>query len=88
VEEGKMVTDSGQDTDLLILLLHHWKVGMNLYFRTTQKNDSKRHMQWSVGQNVQTLEDMKDYILFAHIWGGYDTTCLFHLYPPVTKNRQ
>ena len=73
-EEGKSVVVSGQDTDLLIVLLHHWRVGMKLYFRTTQKNDAKTHIWWSVGQIAQTLEDVKDYILFAHIWGGCDTT--------------
>ena len=73
-EEGKSVVVSGQDTDLLIVLLHHWRVGMKLYFRTTQKNDAKRRTWWSVGQIAQKLEDVKDYILFAHIWGGCDTT--------------
>jgi len=40
---------------------------MYLYFQTTQKNDAKRHMWWSVSQIVQAVEDVKHCILFAHI---------------------
>ena len=31
-EEGKAVQVSGTDTDLLVILMHHWKKNMELFF--------------------------------------------------------
>ena len=39
-EEGKAVQVSGKDTDLLVILMHHWKENMKLFFHTTFKTDN------------------------------------------------
>ena len=39
-EEGKAVQVSGTDTDLLVILMHHWKENMKLFFHTIFKIDN------------------------------------------------
>ena len=40
-EEGKAVQVSGTDTDLLVILMHHWKENMKLFFHTIFKTDNQ-----------------------------------------------
>ena len=81
-EQGKSVEVSGKDTDLLVILVHHWKQEMRLFFRTTRKeaNKKKAHektMWWSI-EKIATGEPLQKLLLFAHIWSGCDTTSSVH----------
>ena len=52
--EGRIVVVSGKDTDLLVILIHHWKDNMKLFFRTPYKVDKQpkakeKIMWWNIG---------------------------------------
>lgn len=77
-EQGSQVEVSGKDTDLLVILVHHWRQGMNLFFRTSCKEsktlkDHAKTMWWSV-EHIAKDEFLRKHILFGHIWSGCDTT--------------
>ena len=79
---GRSVEVSGTDTDLLIILMHHWKEGLEIYFRTrrTDKKKTKTEgkvMWWSIEQLV-SMQPAHKFILFAHIWTGCDYTSAIH----------
>ena len=71
-------------TDLLVALIHHYKKGMKLFFRTPlSKNkghnkSSEEVRWWSIGDIVKSQPSLKKWILFAHIWGGCDSTSATH----------
>ena len=75
-DEGKTVEVAGKDTDLSVLLIQHYKSGMKLFFRTSFKDEEKckeTDSWWNIGQVASNIQ-LKEFILFAHIWGGCDTT--------------
>ena len=79
--DGRSVEVSGTDTDLLIILMHHWKEGMEIYFRTRRTERRKKQtagklMWWSIEQLVSGV--LSSFILFAHIWAGCDSTSAIH----------
>ena len=79
---GRPVEVSGTDTDLLIILMHHWKEGMEVYFRTRRTDKRKKKtegklMWWSIEQLV-LMQPARKFILFAHIWTGCDYTSAIH----------
>ena len=82
-EEGKSVQVSGKDTDLLVMLVHHWKENMKLFFRTTFKQEKQprsreKLMWWNIGDLVASKPKIQSLVLFAHVWGGCDTTSATH----------
>ena len=71
-EEGKAVQVSGTDTDLLVILMHHWKENMKLFFRTTFKTDShpkirEKVMWWNISDLVASKSSLRNFVLFVHI---------------------
>ena len=66
-----------KDTDILILLIHHWDNSKNaFYFNTEKRQKSIKVNKW---WNIECFKegsasDWMDVILFAHAWGGCDTT--------------
>ena len=70
-DEGKTVEVAGKDTDLLVLLIHHYKSSMKLFFRTSliDEEKCKETDSWrNIGQVASNIQ-LKEFILFAHIWG-------------------
>ena len=62
------------DTDILVLLVAHWKPNMEeMYFRTVIKTKQKLLKTWKI-ETIASAVDNRDYLLFAHAWGGCDTT--------------
>ena len=75
--DGKTVVVAADDTDVLVLLIYHWHDGLGeIFFSTERKEGGKRNKllkSWSVKDLVESCE-YPEYILFAHAWGGCDTT--------------
>lgn len=65
----------GDDTDLLIILLHHYRQGQ-LYFMSEPKSASLQSCRFlNTGHARDVLgEDVTNNILFVHAWLGCDTT--------------
>ena len=59
------------DTDILVLLIYHWKINMaTVYF----KSEAKKTM-WKVQDLIANAgELLTSHILFIHAWSGCDTT--------------
>ncbi|KAG1697371.1 hypothetical protein GQR58_005968 [Nymphon striatum] len=70
----------GDDTDLLILLCHHFKPGrFDLYFQPEPKVNSKKNRTWNIQLVKQDLGDaICDGILFIHAILSSDTTSHVH----------
>ena len=73
--EGKSVVVAADDTDILVLLIYHWKEEFGeIYFSTEQrKNKTKVLKWWNIGHLASTISQ-RGYLLFAHAWSGCDTT--------------
>ena len=67
------------DTDIMVLLMYHWRPEMKeLYFSTTESINKKRvPAQYSIKELVDK-QPLTPYLLFAHSWGGCDTTSAVH----------
>ena len=68
--EGKSVQVSGKDTNLFVMVVHHWEKNMKLLFHTPFKSNKQprcreKVMWWDIGDIVD-------------IWGGCDTTSARH----------
>ena len=68
---GNKVTVVSDDTDILVLLIYHWKISMaTVYYKTEAKK-----MMWRVqGLIANAGESLTSHILFVHAWSGCDTT--------------
>jgi hypothetical protein len=66
----------GDDTDLLVLLLHHVEVDSHeLFFAPEPKQSSKKNRIWCVKQTKESIGPfVSENILFAHAVLGSDTT--------------
>ena len=62
--QGNEVTVEADDTDILVLLIYHWKINMaTLYF----KSEAKKTM-WKVQDLIATAgELLTSHILFIHV---------------------
>ena len=75
--EGKEVNVVADDTDVLILLMHHWRDGMeDIYFLSEPKKSQKKGLQvWRIRDLVSKAGTIViAHILFIHAWTGCDTT--------------
>ena len=66
----------GDDTDLLVLLLHHAEMDAHdVYLTSEPKKSSQRNKIWCIRQSKQLLgPDVCDHILFIHAILGCDVT--------------
>ena len=66
----------GDDTDLLILLLHHVKMDAHeLFMAPEPKQSTKRKRVWCIKQSRELLgPKLCDHLLFVHAIAGCDTT--------------
>ena len=58
------------DTDVAIMLLHHWKRDLSDIF-FLQERDKKI---WSISKALNSIVDIKEHLLFIHAWSGCDST--------------
>ena len=73
------VTVVADDTDILVLLMYHWNSSMNdIQFATKKKVDKINvPVQYSIKHLVENQPHTR-HLLFAHAWGGCDTTSAIH----------
>ena len=71
--EGREVNVVADDTDVLVLLMYHWKQNMaTIYFLSEAGKNLKI---WSISDLVrQTGPIVTSYLLFLHAWSVSDTT--------------
>ena len=68
----------GEDTDLLILALFHFKDEKEQFFTCEPKEKNTKSDVWSIGRAKQALGDLCDGLLFVHALTGCDTTSRIH----------
>ena len=69
--QGNEVTIVSDDTDILVLLIYHWKISMATVYFKTEANK----MMWRVQDLIANAgELLTSHILFVHAWSGCDTT--------------
>ena len=76
--EGNVVTVVADDTDVLVLLMYHWKENMSdIYFRSEPKKSQRKGLViWKIRDLVAKAgEVIVSNLLFIHSWSGCDTTC-------------
>ena len=65
----KHVTVVADDTDIAVLLVHHWEDEMaDIFFLQERWNKS-----WSIKNASLTNKSIKNHLLFIHSWSGCDT---------------
>jgi hypothetical protein len=78
VDDVAVVAD---DTDIVVLMMYHWKPELNqLYFATEIKEGkmaSKRFNYWNL-EDLCSAEPLTQYLLFIHAWAGCDSTSAIH----------
>ena len=69
--QGNDVIVVADDTDLLVLLIHHWNPSMaDVYFQS----DAQKKM-WKIHDVIVEVGDVvQAHLLFVHAWSGCDTT--------------
>ena len=75
--EGKSVTVFCNDTDVIVMLLHHWCENLVkcLVRSDIQRKGYKARKQLDVGEAALLLKpDVKKLLPFIHAFGGCDTT--------------
>ena len=70
----KEVTVVADDTDVLVLLMYHWKENMtDVYFQC--KSQKKGIISWKINDLVTDAgEVVISHLIFVHAWSGCDTT--------------
>lgn len=64
------VTVVADDTDIAVMLVHHWKEQMSdIFFLQERWNKA-----WSVMEASSRNKNIKEHLLFLHSWSGCDTT--------------
>ncbi len=77
-KEDNVVTVVADDTDILVLLLYHWKNTMSdIYFQSELKRSQRKNVNiWKIRDLAAKAGDVVvSNILFIHAWSGCDTTC-------------
>ena len=68
----------GEDTDLLVLALHHFTNEKALYFIYEPKQSQQLAKVWNIGHAKQILSKIFHGILVIHAFSGSDTTSRIH----------
>ena len=74
--EGNEVNVVADDTDVLILLMHHWMDTIaDIFFSETKKSQKKSLQVWKIHDLISKAgKIVTDHLLFIHAWTGCDTT--------------
>ena len=70
---------AAEDTDILVMIKHHWDVDMeDIYFMTTTSKGkgNSRTIFWSASKTNQQFDH--SHILPAHVWTGCHITSAIH----------
>ena len=90
------ITVVADDTDIFVLLMYHWNSTLNEIYFATKKKVKKNSVpvQYSIKHLVNN-HPHTTHLLFAHAWGGCDTTSAVHnqgklisnFHPPIFEFR-
>lgn len=74
--EGREVSVVADDTDILVLLMYHWKQDMaDVYFHSEASRTKQGLKVWKIRDIVtKAQKEVTSNILFLHAWSGCDTT--------------
>ena len=77
-QNNQSVVIVAEDTDIFMMLIHHWKVNMADIFLLKEKK-SRSHKKgaevYSIREACQVIDPVvRQHILFIHAWSGCDTT--------------
>ena len=75
-KEGNEVSVVADDTDILVLLMFHWKQDMGDVFFYSEATRTKQGLKvWRIRDLcAKAHKDVVSHILFIHAWSGCDTT--------------
>lgn len=75
-KEGKEVSVVADDTDILVLLMFHWKQDLGDIFFYSEATRTKQGLKvWRIRDLcAKAPKDVVSHILFIHAWSGCDTT--------------
>ena len=63
------VTVVADETDIAVMLFHHWQSNISdVYFFQERWNKA-----WSIKDASSKSENIKQHLLFVHVWSGCDT---------------
>ena len=68
----------GEDTDLLVLALYHFKDEHDLFFTCEPKDSIAKPDVWNIGAAKHSLADVCEGLLVVHAISGCDTTSRIH----------
>ena len=68
----------GEDTDLLVLVLHYFMNEKSLYFTYERKQNQQRAEVWNIDHAKQILGKICNDILVIYAFSGYDKTSRIH----------
>ncbi|MES9882369.1 MAG: hypothetical protein ABW185_15970 [Sedimenticola sp.] len=72
---GQYVVVVAEDTDIFIMLLHHWTIDMADIVIRKESSRSKTGQVYSLMEAYDSIpDDIRKHILFIHAWSGCDTT--------------
>ena len=80
-KHGDSVTVFGNDTDLIIMMVHLWKAGMGkLLIRSDYKRHGGIQLKQLLMENAlsKVQQSVIPYLLVIHAFGGCDTTSSIH----------
>ena len=75
-QDGSSVITMAKDTDILVVLMSHWREGMgDMVFGTYIKEKKKllKTFFWRISELIQSTIQQET-LLFAHAWSGCDAT--------------
>ena len=79
---GRDVVVMAEDTDILVLMMSHWKASMGdmviAIEKKLKKKASKKLSFWKVSTLIDKKSIDQDNLLLAHAWTGCDTTSAIH----------
>jgi len=73
--KNENVTVVADDTDILVLLLYHWRINLKEMSLLSEGDKRKKTIAWNIRQLCEHHgPNVSQQILFIHAWGGCDTT--------------
>ena len=76
--ENQSVVIVAEDTDIFIMLLHHWQPDhAEIYLRKENRSSRKKAQVYAMSHAHASIEEnIRRNILFLHAWSGCDTTSM------------
>ncbi|KAJ8043553.1 hypothetical protein HOLleu_10691 [Holothuria leucospilota] len=85
--DGNKVAVYADDTDIVVLLIYHWRPNLGRIYFCTKVSQKKKatglvktepEERYSIEELARAVGDDRKLILFVHAWGGCDTVSRIH----------